>query len=99
MGFNFPKPRKFLNLKVSLTEITLHIFRIVISVTSRPIRYFFVYPLGVLRELPKVLGRIPEGFPKKTIKKQVTDTEKVIMLCRPKIAVQAVLAFLTLLKN
>jgi hypothetical protein len=27
---------------------------------------------GVLRELPKDSGRIPEGFPKKTIKKQET---------------------------
>jgi hypothetical protein len=38
------------------------------------LRGFFAHPSGVLRELPKDSGRIPEGFPKKTIKRQVTNT-------------------------
>jgi hypothetical protein len=41
------------------------------------LRDFFAHPSGVLRELPKVSQRIPEGFPKKTIKKQETDTNNI----------------------
>src|SRR5664279_1553827 len=40
------------------------------------LRDFFAHPSGVLRELPKDSGRIPEGFPKKTIKKHEPDTMK-----------------------
>jgi hypothetical protein len=41
------------------------------------LRGFFTHPSGVLRELPKDSGRIPEGFPKKTIKKQETETKNI----------------------
>jgi hypothetical protein len=51
------------------------------------LRGFYAHPSGVLRELPKDSGRFPEGFPKKTIKKQETDinniyfTEALYTLC------------------
>ena len=44
---------------------------------SSLLRGFFAHPSGVLRELPKVSERIPEGFPKKTIKRQGTNTKKI----------------------
>jgi hypothetical protein len=40
------------------------------------LRDFFVGSSGILRELPKDSERIPEGFPKKTIKKNETGTMK-----------------------
>jgi hypothetical protein len=41
------------------------------------LRDFFAHPSGVLRELPKDSGRFPEGFPKKTIKGQETNTKNI----------------------
>jgi hypothetical protein len=43
------------------------------------LRDFFVGSSGVLRELPKDFRRFPEGFPKKTLKIQETDTKKSII--------------------
>jgi hypothetical protein len=39
------------------------------AAASEFLREFFGVSSGVLRELPKVSERIPEGFPKKTIQK------------------------------
>jgi hypothetical protein len=39
---------------------------------SCPLRDFFVGSSGILRELPKDSRRFPEGFPKKTSKRQET---------------------------
>jgi hypothetical protein len=39
------------------------------------LRDFFVGSSGILRELPKDSERIPEGFPKKTLKRQETGTK------------------------
>jgi hypothetical protein len=41
------------------------------------LRDFFVRSSGILRELPKDSRRFPEGFPKKTIKRQATGTMKL----------------------
>jgi hypothetical protein len=75
--FIFPGNDPFdLKIDQSITR-NQEVFCVANRISSCWLRDFYGVSSGVLRELPKVSERIPEEFPKKTLKREETDTKNL----------------------